>query len=72
MIRQLVIATLASATLGTTAYAQCAYIPAKAVMSQPEYVLVFGGRVVDIQEISASASVPRARQALGGGDDTDV
>lgn len=56
MIRQLVIATLASATLGTTAYAQCAYIPAKAVMSQPEYVLVFGGRVVDIQEISSSAS----------------
>ena len=57
MIRQLVIATLASATLGTAAYAQCAYISAKGVMSQPEYVLVFGGRVVDIQEISPTGAL---------------
>ena len=61
LIRQLAVATLASATVtsavvGTTLHAECALITAKAVMSQREYELVFGGRVVDIQAFGPSGA----------------
>jgi hypothetical protein len=61
MIRQIAVATLASATIATamvgiTLHAECALITAEAVMSHREYELVFGGRVVDIQDFGPSGA----------------
>jgi hypothetical protein len=50
MVRQIVVATIASAAFGIALHAECVTLTAKEMMSRPG-VLIFGGRVVDVQDV---------------------
>ena len=50
MVRKIVVGIIASAAFGIASHADCVTLTAKEMMSRPG-VLVFGGRVVDVQDV---------------------
>ena len=50
MVRQIVVGAIVSAVFGIALHADCVTLTAKEMMSRPG-VLIFGGRVVDVQDV---------------------
>ena len=56
MLRRLLVGAFASVALVSVSRAECVSVTAKEVMSRPGIELVFGGRVVDLQDVGPTGA----------------